>query len=176
MNMRKYSIIEILELNNSVDGTWTIDDEGIVHVDGNVTLNKKNIRDGEMIYNFGEVSGNFRCSGLKLNTLKGSPIKCIEFNCKNNYLKSLKNAPLVCNHLYCNGNNLIKLDWELESCDNLIFDFNKLPTQLSMFRLDLYLDINAAIKDGKLKSTPVFFDSYSMIYAKYIDKRIMELI
>ena len=68
-------------------------------------------RDGFTI-NFGEVKGNFNCSGLGLKSLKGAPQKVGgSFYCSDNQLPSLEGAPHeVGGGFYCYNNQLTSLE------------------------------------------------------------------
>ena len=61
--------------------------------------------------NFGEVTGNFNCSGLSLTSLKGAPQKIGgSFYCPRNQLTSIEGAPkIVGEHFYCFDNQLTSL-------------------------------------------------------------------
>ena len=61
--------------------------------------------------NFGEVTGNFNCSGLSLTSLKGAPQKIGgSFYCPRNQLTSIEGAPkTVGEHFYCFDNQLTSL-------------------------------------------------------------------
>ena len=61
--------------------------------------------------NFGEVTGNFNCSGLSLISLKGAPQKIGgSFYCPRNQLTSLEGAPRnVGKDFYCSENQLTSL-------------------------------------------------------------------
>ena len=110
---------------------YTINDDFTIDVDGDVNLFKIGI--SEIPLKFGKVSGNFNCSGNKLESLEGSPEKvggyfvCSEnkltslsgaprevnghFSCHDNQLKSLSGAPReVGKHFFCSDNQLTSLE------------------------------------------------------------------
>ena len=67
-------------------------------------------RDGFTI-NFGEVKGDFKCSGFRLKSLKGAPLKVGKrFNCSDNELTSLEGAPKEVGRSFdCSYNRLTSL-------------------------------------------------------------------
>ena len=84
---------------------------------------------------FGEISGNFSCNGLGLETLEGAPsVVHGSFSCVNNKLTSLKGGPeYACGHneltslegapkqvydFHCNGNKLTSLEGGPEKVTN----------------------------------------------------------
>jgi hypothetical protein len=118
-------------LNKVVEGTYTIQSNGTVDVNGNVymyfnKLTKIPIKFGKVTGYFychnnqltslegapQSVGGSFDCSENQLTSLKGSP-KSVggNFNCMGNKLKSLLDGPeLVENNFICNENQLTSLD------------------------------------------------------------------
>lgn len=88
---------------------YTVRDDGIVDVDGNVNISHKSL---EVIpIQFGHVSGNFSCQNNKLITLKGCPITIDgNFSCASNEIFLLNHSPKeVGGHYFCNNNKLISL-------------------------------------------------------------------
>ncbi len=95
----------------SIDGTYTIDEEGLCNVDGNVGLCYRNLK--EIPIPFGYVSGEFRCDYNHLTSLKNAPTKVGgTFYCDSNKLTSLKHAPkIVGGSFFCNDNKLTTLEF-----------------------------------------------------------------
>jgi hypothetical protein len=71
---------------------YTINDDGSIDVDGDVTLNNKGLT--ELPLTFNKVTGYFICSNNQLTSLKGSPRWVGSwFSCYNNQLTSLEFSP-----------------------------------------------------------------------------------
>ena len=102
--------IDIELLNSCINGTYTINDDGSIDVDGDVTLSRKKLT--KIPFNFGKVSGCFYCYNNKLTSLKGAPNNVGEgFYCNNNQLTSLEGVPnTVGGYFDCNNNQLTSLD------------------------------------------------------------------
>ncbi len=121
-------------LNECTYGTWTVNAEGLVDVEGDFDCS---YRDDSDVYNsdgnlsdfkgvrFGKVGGYFDCSGNKFTSLEGSPREVEDFfSCSNNKLTSLVGAPgKVGGSFWCNDNSLTSLEgapgdvrWNFE-CD-----------------------------------------------------------
>lgn len=93
-----------------IEGTFTINDNGVVDVDGYVELN--NLELDELPLKFGYVSGKFECNENKLTSLIGSPYEVGGyFSCCDNLLTSLEHCPSeVGEGFYCENNKLTDLD------------------------------------------------------------------
>ena len=121
----------VIKLEDVVKGTWVINPDGSVDVDGDVDISNMNLV--KIPIKFGKVSKSFNCSENYLTTLEGCPDEVSEsFNCSHNNLTSLEFAPsyvgggFSCerNHLtslegcpdsvggnfWCGGNNLTSLE------------------------------------------------------------------
>lgn len=62
---------------------YTINDDGTVDVDGNVSLNDKSLT--SIPVQFGQVTGSFYCSHNRLTSLEGAPKEIGgSFTCRNN--------------------------------------------------------------------------------------------
>ena len=71
---------------------WSINEDGLVDVDGGVKLYKKSLN--KLPLKFGKVGGNFWCNGNQLTTLEGAPASVgSDFYCHNNQLTTLEGAP-----------------------------------------------------------------------------------
>ena len=97
-------------LNEWISGSYVIDEEGFVNVNGDVRVtNFYNYQDQ---IKFGNVSGDFNCSNNRLITLEGSP-KTVggDFKCHYNYLTTLEESPqTVGGGFYCSYNRLTTLE------------------------------------------------------------------
>ena len=102
--------IDLELLNSCVNGTYTINDDGSIDVDGEVDLRRKKLT--KIPFNFGKVSGNFFCGNNQLTSLEGAPNTVGGyFECSNNQLTSLDGAPnTVGGSFYCYGNKLTSLE------------------------------------------------------------------
>ena len=102
--------IDLELLKKCVKGTYTINDDGSIDVDGAVNLSNRNLT--KIPFKFRNVSGNFSCYDNQLTSLKGSPnIVGVGFYCSNNQLTTLKGAPnIVGGVFYCPYNQLTSLE------------------------------------------------------------------
>ena len=109
--------IDLKLLKECVDGTYTINEDGSIDVEGNVDLSYNELT--KIPFKFGIVSGNFNCSDNQLTSLLGAP-KTVGggFYCSNNQLTSLLGAPnSVGSHFYCFDNQLTSLDGAPKTVD-----------------------------------------------------------
>ena len=97
-------------LNRYVRGTWVINSEGLVDVEGDFNCSSKKIVSLNGI-RFGSVGGNFYCHNNQLTSLEGAPEKVGgNFYCSYNQLTSLEGAPReVGGNFYCHRNQLTSL-------------------------------------------------------------------
>ena len=88
-------------------------------------------RDGFTI-NFGEVKGDFKCSGFRLKSLKGAPLKVGKrFNCSDNELTSLEGAPKEVGRSFdCSYNHLTSLKGAPQKINGVFDCFNNHLTSL----------------------------------------------
>ncbi len=95
---------------NGIPGTYTINNDGSIDVDGSVDIS--NGRLTKIPFKFRHVSGGFYCCDNQLTSLEGAP-KYVGggFGCYGNQLTSLEGAPnRVSGGFYCDNNQLITLD------------------------------------------------------------------
>jgi hypothetical protein len=102
------TIQKLLKKHFDVDGTSTINNQGLVDVVGNVSWVSKLT---ELPVKFGHVSGDFSCGYTQLTSLTGAPHSVGgNFNCNANLLKSLDGAPqTVGSNFRCIANPLTSL-------------------------------------------------------------------
>jgi len=102
--------IDLELLNSCINGTYTINDDGSIDVDGNVNLSRKKLT--KIPFNFSKVSGSFYCTNNQLTSLKGAPNTVGGyFSCSNNQLTTLEGAPnTVGDNFYCTNNQLTTLE------------------------------------------------------------------
>ena len=98
-------------LNQYVKGTWRINSEGLVDVEGDFDCSGRGIK-SLMGIRFGSVRGNFHCYWNQLTSLEGAPQEVrMNFDCSGNQLTSLKGAPReVGEGFHCYGNQLTSLE------------------------------------------------------------------
>jgi hypothetical protein len=119
-------------LDNCTYGTWTVNAEGLVDVEGDFKFSYQILSDLKGV-RFGKVSGNFYCSGNNLTSLEGAPREVKgsfwcqrnklpslvgapekvdgDFDCSENKLTSLEGAPgVVSGDFWCNDNSLTSLE------------------------------------------------------------------
>jgi hypothetical protein len=97
-------------LNRYVQGSWNLNSEGLVDVEGDFNCYEKRIKDF-MGIKFGKISGSFCCSNNQLTSLVGAPQKVGGgFYCSYNQLTSLEGAPQeVGVDFDCDSNQLTSL-------------------------------------------------------------------
>jgi len=102
--------IDIELLKKCVKGTYTINDDGSIDVDGDVILSSRKLI--KIPFKFRNIIGDFFCSDNLLTSLEGAPINVGDsFNCSGNRLTSLNNAPnIVGGDFSCTCNRLTSLD------------------------------------------------------------------
>src|SRR5574344_1156209 len=84
--------IDIELLKECVIGTYTINDDGSIDVDGMVRLTNKYLT--KIPFKFRNVSGSFWCNSNPLTSLEGAPNSVGGgFYCSDNQLTSLEGAP-----------------------------------------------------------------------------------
>lgn len=103
-------------------GKWTIDEKGMINVDGGVNLQYHNFRGSSILEKFGQfgkVTGDFNCSYCGLNTLEGCPSYVGgKFICEINELKDLLGGPgFVGSSYICSGNKTLV---SLKGCPKII--------------------------------------------------------
>ena len=102
--------IDLEILKSCVKGTYTINDDGSIDVEGTVNLSIRKLT--KIPFNFGKVSGGFFCYNNQLTSLEGSPNNvggC--FDCHDNKITSLDGAPnTVSGYFDCNDNKITSLD------------------------------------------------------------------
>ena len=98
-------------LNKNTRGTWSVNSEGLVDIEGYFYCGNEGLEDFLGI-RFGKVGGNFSCRSNQLGTLEGSPREVGgNFDCGGNQLRTLEGAPRkVDGDFYCYGNPFISLE------------------------------------------------------------------
>ena len=98
-------------LNQYVKGSWTMNPEGFVDVEGDFDCSSKKIVSLNGI-RFGSVGGNFYCHNNQLTSLEGAPREVRgDFYCHENQLTSLEGAPReVKRDFDCSSNQLTSLE------------------------------------------------------------------
>ena len=102
--------IDIELLKRCTDGTYNINDDGSIDVNGDVNLRYRPLT--KIPFKFRNVSGGFDCTGNQLTSLEGAP-KTVGggFDCTGNQLTSLEGAPnRVSGGVYCDNNQLTSLE------------------------------------------------------------------
>ena len=136
---------------------YTINEDGTVDVDGDVSLYDKGLT--ELPLKFGKVSGNFYCYYNKLTSLEGAPLEVGGyFSCRNNQLLSLEGSPnKVGVDFSCPNNNLTSLEGSPSSVGGYFHCYNNQLKSLSgiskYISVGIYCDTNQlrdvqGIKDG----------------------------
>ena len=149
--------IDLKLLKKCINGTYTINDDGSIDVNGSVNLSSKKLT--KIPFNFSKVSGNFKCTDNQLTSLEGAPNNVGgSFYCSSNKLTSLEGAPnTVGGNFYCYNNlnlpysELFKIVDNV-GCDIYYSSFNT-PEDKDKIRRDR--DVKETLKDDELGSLDV---------------------
>jgi len=103
------NIKKIFEFNFWTNGQITVQDDGSIDVDGDVSLNKLC---KQLPVQFGNIDGDLYCGANQLQSLTGSPHSISgNFYVHDNQLTSLENGPMRVSSSYiCKGNQLTSLN------------------------------------------------------------------
>ena len=149
--------IDIELLKKCIKGTYTINNDGSIDVEGSVNLSRKKLT--KIPFNFSKVSGNFYCTNNQLTSLDGAPNTVGGyFACYNNQLVSLEGAPnTVGGGFYCYNNQDLPYSELFKIVDNISGDifyssFNT-PEDKDKIRIDR--DVKETLKDDELGSLDV---------------------
>jgi hypothetical protein len=109
-------------LDKNTRGTWSVNSEGLVDVEGGFYCYSQGLEDFLGI-RFGKVSGNFSCRSNQLRTLEGSPREVVGgFSCAGNHLRTLEGSPRVVGEdFWCSRNPLISLQGAPEVIEGTFF-------------------------------------------------------
>ena len=92
--IRKYEIESVIREHWILIDNYCINEDGNIDVEGNVKFSENMDFLKELPFKFNKVSGDFDCSKLSLESLKGSPIEVGgTFNCSYNQLSTLEYLP-----------------------------------------------------------------------------------
>ena len=110
MSVDTLNNINLELLKECVIGTYTINEDGSIDVEGDVNLGNKDLT--KIPFKFRNVSGDFHCYNSQLTSLEGSPdIVGGIFDCGYNNLTSLEYAPNFVGDVFrCDYNELVSLD------------------------------------------------------------------
>ena len=149
--------IDIKLLKECVDGTYTINEDGSIDVDGSVYINNRDLI--KIPFKFRNVSGYFTCSNNQLTSLEGAPNTVGgSFNCHNNQLTSLECAPnTVGGNFYCH--NILNLPYSelfkiVDKVDGDIF-YSSVTTPEDKDKIRIDRDIKDILKDDELGNLDV---------------------
>jgi hypothetical protein len=115
-------------LNQYVKGTWNLNANGLVDVEGCVTISKASTQ--QIPVGFGHVSESFDCSATNITSLAGAPQSVGgNFYCNKTKITSLEGAPQsVGGHFVCAGTKLTSLAGASQSVGG---DFNCNNTKIT---------------------------------------------
>ena len=151
--------IDIELLKSCIDGipgTYTINNDGSIDVDGIVDLSQMNLT--KIPFKFRNVSGSFYCYNNQLTSLEDAP-KTVggSFYCDHNQLTSLDGAPnRVGGNFLCYNNPNLPYSELFKIVDNvevIYFLHNTLPEDKDKIRRDR--DVKNVLKDNELGSLDV---------------------
>jgi len=149
--------IDIELLNSCINGTYTINDDGSIDVEGSVNLSRKKLT--KIPFNFSKVSGVFRCYHNQLTSLDGAPNNVGSgFDCSDNQLTSLEGAPNnVGGYFYCYGNSNLSYSELFKIVDTVKYDIYYIsvntPEDKDKIRRDR--DVKGVLKDDGLGNLDV---------------------
>ena len=134
-------------LDKYTDGTWSVNSEGLVDVEGSFWCRSQGLEDFLGI-RFGKVSGNFYCSANQLRTLEGSPREVGDrFWCGGNQLRTLEGSPReVGKDFNCSRNPLISL----EGAPEMIKDYFCFKNTYFSYNLQSFLNEIDYIKPDEI--------------------------
>ena len=124
-------------LDENTIGTWGMNSEGLVGVQGSFYCYSQGLEDFLGI-RFGKMSGYFTCRGNQLRTLEGAPREVGgDFSCRDNQLRTLEGSPSeVGGVFYCWENPLISLEGAPEVIEDVFWFKN------TVFRYNLQSFLN----------------------------------
>ena len=144
--------IDIELLKECVIGTYTINDDGSIDVDGSVYINNRDLI--KIPFKFRNVSVYFTCSNNQLTSLEGAPNTVGgSFNCHNNQLTSLECAPNSAGgNFYCH--NILNLPYSelfkiVDKVDGDIF-YSSVTTPEDKDKIRIDRDVKNVLKDDEL--------------------------
>jgi len=111
---REFTEDDIFAYKNGIVGTWSVNENGELDVNGYVHLVDRALY--QLPNRYGKVTDGFDCSWNNLTTLEGCPYWVGgDFSCKDNMLKTLEFAPYhVGLNFECSNNDLDYLDYAPE--------------------------------------------------------------
>ena len=154
-------------IEECINGTYTINPDGSYDVIGNVNLYKRGLT--KIPFKFNMVTGYFNCSYNNLTSLEGCPKEVGGyFYCSNNNLTSLEGCPReVGGDFYCGNNNLFDLYdvnkfktldcrnnpveeiYKLHPCEDFVEEFNNNRPVRYLDKPTLYLRLlQVALRDS----------------------------
>ena len=148
--------IDLELLKKCIRGTYTINDDGSIDVEGNVNMHESKYINNltKIPFKFGKVVGNFWCSSNILTDLENSP-KYIEghFGCDNNELTSLDLFPIyVGGDFYCTYNDDLPYSELFKIVDkvrgDIYYSTENIPEDKDKIRRDR--DVKNVLKDDEL--------------------------
>ena len=149
--------IDLELLKSCIKGTYTINDDGSIDVEGSVNLSRKKLT--KIPFNFSKVSGVFRCYHNQLTSLDGAPNNVGSgFDCSDNQLTSLEGAPNnVGGYFYCYGNSNLSYSELFKIVDTVKYDIYYIsvntPEDKDKIRRDR--DVKGVLKDDGLGNLDV---------------------
>jgi hypothetical protein len=141
----KYKIGKIRIRGDSYDITnYQIRDDGSIDVDGNVNLQLEHLK--QLPLTFNKVSGDFKCDGDNLTTLKGCPKEVGNFSCTGNKVTTLEHSPKIIGYNFAFSNRYITslegledtyitIELNVRNCSNL-YSLKGFPKKVSMFNCE----------------------------------------
>ena len=144
--------IDIKLLKKYVYGTYTINDDGSIDVNGDVLIGNKELT--KIPFNFRNVSRSFYCYNNQLTSLEGAPNNVSGgFYCDHNQLITLDGAPkTVGGNFVCYDNPNLSYSELFKIVDkvkgNIYYSSRYLPEDKDKIRRDR--DVKTVLKDDEL--------------------------
>lgn len=130
-----------IEENCDITGSYTINDDMEIDVDGSVSIYDENLENFPDYIQFGKVKDRFSVGGepkgpkttmAPMNTLRGCPYSCKTFICELLSIKSLEYCPHTVMHDFiCSKNHYLE---SLEGAPKQVSSFNCSFTNLKSFK------------------------------------------
>ena len=149
--------IDLELLKSCIKGTYTINDDGSIDVNGNVELNNKNLT--KIPFKFRNVRGGFFCSNNQLTSLDGAPNNVGGyFYCNNNQLTTLDGVPnTIGGSFKCYSNPNPPYTELFKIIDNVKGDiyYSSITTPDDKDKIRRDRDVKTTLKDDELGSLDV---------------------
>jgi len=161
-------------LDKCTTGSWRYNSStGKVDVNGDFNCSHQRLTDFKGV-EFGEISGEFRCTGNNLKSLEGSPVKVNgTMSVRDNVIESLVGSPeYVGGDFNCSDNKLEtmegaprKIEGDFNCADNYLKDLTGIPNKIGG-RISLYGNEISSLKGIDDLETLGYLDDHSSWFSE----------